>query len=136
LVVVAPIFLSDELPPTPPPILLFVPALYVPILQTHITYEILKKDSLDKIDKALAGYKFGCFAPYTKKSYITWAKPKPISIYIIIISVFAIEYNLPDPKTEIFIITLNEIDRLIKDKSILIEFSIINNNSIDLKKTL
>jgi hypothetical protein len=43
LAVVAPILLSNELLPTPPPTLLLVPAPYVPILQTHITYEILKK---------------------------------------------------------------------------------------------
>jgi hypothetical protein len=86
--------------------------------------------------KTLAGHKFGRFAPYTKKSRTTWAKPKPIIIYIIVINIFAIEYNLRDPKTKIFIIILDEINRLIKNKSILIEFNIINNNNINLKKTL
>jgi hypothetical protein len=47
-----------------------------------------------------------------------------------------IEYNLRDPKTEIFIITLDKIDCLIENKFILIEFSIIDNNNINLEKTL
>jgi hypothetical protein len=37
---------------------------------------------------------------------------------------------------EIFIITFNKINRLIENKSIPIEFNIINNNNIDLEKTL
>jgi hypothetical protein len=70
LAVVVPILLSDELLPTPLPILLPVPAPYVPILQTYITYEILKKNNLDKINKTLAGYEFRHPTPYTKKSRI------------------------------------------------------------------
>jgi hypothetical protein len=61
-------------------------------------------------------------------------KLKPISIYIIIINIFAIKYNLRDPKTKIFIIILDEINRLIENKFILIELNVINNNSINLKK--
>jgi hypothetical protein len=71
LVTVIFILLSDELLPTPPPTPPPVPALYVLILQTHITYEILKKDSFNKINKALAGHKFGHPVFYIKKSYIT-----------------------------------------------------------------
>jgi hypothetical protein len=71
LIVVAPILPSDELLPTPLPILLFIPALYVPILQIYITYEILKKNCLNKIDKVLAGHKFRRLAPYIKKSRTT-----------------------------------------------------------------
>jgi hypothetical protein len=46
LAAVAPIFLSDELFPTSPLTLPPVPAPYIPILQTYITYEILKKKQL------------------------------------------------------------------------------------------